>query len=152
MVDGVVFAGGRKLYALDSQTGLTSWSSPVRFAVTTSPAVAYGVVYVNGSDGMMYAISADDGSRLWTVKIGAGAINTSPVIANGVIYTYSNSTRMYAFAVDCGLGGATCSPLRSADVGFFGPYSSPAVVNGTLYIVNGSGFDCCATIFAFGLP
>jgi outer membrane protein assembly factor BamB len=152
VVGDTVYVGADRLYALDALSGATLWSAPAGYEVLSTPAVAYGAVYVNGSDGKIHAFQATDGKPLWTAKIGLGLISTSPAVANGVVYTYSDTAVISAFAADCKDEDSDCAPLWSSAVGFFVPYSSPAVVNGSVYVVNGSGFSCCATVYSFGLP
>jgi outer membrane protein assembly factor BamB len=71
VADGIVFvgsdensimtharAGGHTVYALDCITGATIWTYTTGGEVYSSPAVAYGVVYVGSNDGKLYAIGS----------------------------------------------------------------------------------------------
>lgn len=48
--------GGHSIYALNTKTGSTIWTYTTGGTVYSSPAVAYGVVYVGSNDGKVYAI------------------------------------------------------------------------------------------------
>ena len=48
-------------------------------------AVANGVVYVCSEDGMVYALNANTGTKLWSSAT-SGAVMSSPAVANGVVY------------------------------------------------------------------
>ena len=50
---------GYTVYALDSMTGELRWTYLTGGEVYSSPAVAYGVVYVGSNDGKLYAIGSD---------------------------------------------------------------------------------------------
>ena len=71
VADGIVFvgsdemsimthasAGGHTVYALNCATGATIWTYTTGGEVYSSPAVAYGVVYVGSNDGKLYAIGS----------------------------------------------------------------------------------------------
>lgn len=72
VADGLVFVGsdensimthasarGHTVYALDSRTGELRWTYLTGGEVYSSPAVAYGIVYVGSNDGKLYAIGSD---------------------------------------------------------------------------------------------
>jgi len=73
------------LYALNADTGKTIWSASVASGITSSPAVANGVVYVGTDDGTLYAFNAKTGAQLAAVAGVAG--QSSPTVANGVVYS-----------------------------------------------------------------
>jgi outer membrane protein assembly factor BamB len=73
------------LYALNAKTGKTMWSASVASGVTSSPAVANGVVYVGSDDGTLYAFNAKTGAELAAVPGVAG--QSSPTVANGMVYS-----------------------------------------------------------------
>ena len=75
VADGVVFVGsdeavspnmnplsevakGHSVYALDTKTGSTIWTYATGGVVQSSPAVAYGVVYVGSNDTKVYAFGS----------------------------------------------------------------------------------------------
>ena len=111
MANGVVYVGSGdgKLYAFDAAgtTGCSGtaprtcaplWTAATGGAVSSSPAVANGVVYV-GSTTASSAFDAagstncsgdapSPGAPLWTATTGNG-VESSPAVANGVVYVGS---------------------------------------------------------------
>ena len=91
------------------------WTAITAGAVTTSPAVANGVVYIGVTDpsagviphGFVYAFDASGTSGcsstpkrcapLWSART-VGAITASPAVANGMLYIGSESG-LYAFGL-----------------------------------------------------
>ncbi|MHC4717112.1 MAG: outer membrane protein assembly factor BamB family protein, partial [Planctomycetota bacterium] len=61
---------------------------PAQANAATAPVAANGFVYVGGSDGVVRAISARDGSLKWKAYTG-GAVNFPPAIAEGRAYVGS---------------------------------------------------------------
>jgi eukaryotic-like serine/threonine-protein kinase len=105
--------------------------------VTTTPAVADGVVYVSDSAAQVIALSAVTGSELWSY----GQAQTSPTVANGVVYVGNLLGQLVALNAASGavLGGfATGGQI-------FG--TSATVVNGMVYIGSNDG-----GLYGLGLP
>ena len=63
--------------------------------ITSSPSLADNVLYTGSDDGYLYAVDAQNGTKLWDYATG-GAITSSPVQVGGVIYFGSNDGKMYA--------------------------------------------------------
>jgi outer membrane protein assembly factor BamB len=96
------------LYALKARTGKIIWSAPVASGITSSPAVANGVVYVGSDDGTLYAFNAKTGAELAAVAGVAG--QSSPTVANGMVYSETTlSGELFAL----GLGGGEVGPARA---------------------------------------
>jgi outer membrane protein assembly factor BamB len=123
------------VYALNASTGAKLWSYTTGFEVTSSPAVAKGVVYVGSYDGYVYALNASTGVKLWGRKIDPR--DSSPAVANGVIYIGSQDNDLYALSAKTG-----AKLLRYTKGSVSG--SSPVVANGVVYIGG-------ASMYAFGL-
>jgi outer membrane protein assembly factor BamB len=68
-----------KVYALKASTGALLWSYATGDYVSSSPAVANGVVYVGSWDGNVYALNANTGVLLWSYTTG-GAVFSSPAV------------------------------------------------------------------------
>jgi len=86
------------LYALNAKTGKTMWSASVASGITSSPAVANGVVYVGSDDGTLYAFNAKTGAELVAVAGVAG--QSSPTVANGMVYSETTvSGELFALGV-----------------------------------------------------
>ena len=86
------------VYALDATSGTLLWMVPTAGQVTSSPAVANGVVYVGAEDDNVYAIDASSGTVLWTYTTG-NAVESSPTVANGMVYVGSLDDNVYAFGL-----------------------------------------------------
>lgn len=89
------------MYAINATTGKILWFANTQNALTSSPTVANGVVYVGSADTRLYAFNASgcghpSCSPLWTFPTGA-EIEPSPVVANGVVYVGSLDGKLYSF-------------------------------------------------------
>jgi serine/threonine-protein kinase len=127
---GVVYGtAGFSIYALNARTGTLLWSYDIHINVSSSAAVANGVVYLAG-----YALNARTGTLLWRYDTGNG----SPAVANGVVYV--SSLEGNVDALDANTGALLWTYTTDAAV-----YSSPSVANGVVYV--GSGHK----VYAFGV-
>lgn len=147
-------AGATRLGGLDTRLSPASvrqltivWRGATGGAVSSSPAVAGGVVYVGSDDGFLTAFDAKAGlgcrlfgcAPLWRGVTG-GAVTSSPAVANGTVFVGSSDGRLYAFDAN------RCSqfptiPCAPSWVGLTaGPVtSSPTVVNGVVYVGSDDG-------------
>jgi eukaryotic-like serine/threonine-protein kinase len=107
------------------------WSYTTGNQVYSSPAVAYGVVYVGSVDHKVYALNANTGALLWSFTTGYFVVS-SPAVANGVVYVGSDDSKVYA------LNASTGAKLWSYTTGG-SVNSSPAVANGVVYIGSDDG-------------
>ena len=133
VVYGVVYiATESTLYALNANSGAMLWSDPLN--VTSTPAVANGVVYIgaydNNLNAAVYAVNATNGDVLWQYVVGNGPqqflLNSSPVVANGVVYFGAYGGKVYAVNAMNGVGlwnYATGGPVNN----------TVAVANGVVY-------------------
>jgi len=98
VANGVIYAGSGTgtVYALKASTGALLWSYPTGY-LTSSPAVANGVVYVVSNN--VYALKASTGALLWSYPVGG---SSSPVVVNGVVYVGSGDDNVYAFGLKKG--------------------------------------------------
>ena len=69
--------------------------------LSSSPAVANGVVYVGSDNHIAYALKASTGALLWRYTTG-GQVQSSPAVANGVVYAGSSDFNMYALNASTG--------------------------------------------------
>jgi outer membrane protein assembly factor BamB len=53
------------------------------------------VLYIGSDDGHLYAVNAQNGTKLWDFATG-GPIISSPAYSDGLIYVGSNDGNMYA--------------------------------------------------------
>jgi outer membrane protein assembly factor BamB len=105
------------------------WEAPTD-PVYSSPAVAYGKVYVALPSGLK-ALSATTGQVLWTNQL-VGSFYSSPAVAGNTIYVASNAGGVYAVN---NAGTKLWSALTTVDF----VYASPGVVNGVVYIGSSTG-------------
>lgn len=114
------------VYALNAATGAKLWSYATGSTVSSSPAVANGVVYVGSWDNNVYALNAATGAKLWSYTTG-NTVFSSPAVVNGVVYIGSQDGSVYA------LNAATGVKLWSNAISN-AVISSPAVANGVVYV------------------
>jgi outer membrane protein assembly factor BamB len=113
------------------KTNLVAWEFDTGGAVTSSPAVVDGVVYVGSNDTYVYALDASTGDEIWSYQIGGqfgwNGTYSSPAVTNGVVYIGANDFNIYA------LNATTGDKIWNFTV-FGYVYSSPAVVDGVVYV------------------
>jgi hypothetical protein len=114
------------------------WSFATGGPVSSSPAVANGVVYVGSHDGNLYALDTVSGAELWSFGTG-NLVYSSPAVADGVVYVGCEDFNLYA------LSAATGAELSRFTTGGFVD-SSPAVANGVVYVGSEDG-----SLYALGL-
>lgn len=88
------------------------------------------------------ALSSGGLSLDWTGPTGAAVIS-SPAVADGIVYVGSADGRLYAFnesgGTSCTGVPRSCAPLWQGVTGDIISYSSPAVVDGVVYIASADG-------------
>ena len=113
-------AGSEELYALDAKSGALLWTyTSGDNTYFTNPAIANGIVYV-GMGNTFYALSACNGTVLWTLPLGS----TDAAIANGIVYFGSGD---FLYAVNA-MTGAQLWRFHGAQ-----SFASPSVANGVVY-------------------
>jgi len=146
VVNGMVYIGSEnhKLYVFSAagcgqSTCSPLWTGQTAGAIFAGPLVANNRVYVASEDKRLYAFNANGCGRstcapLWTDVTG-GALDSAPAIDGSLVYVGSQDGKLYAFPAN-GCTGLFCRPLWTgqAGVNIFG--SSPAVVNGVVYIAS----------------
>ncbi|MDD5327623.1 MAG: PQQ-binding-like beta-propeller repeat protein [Phycisphaerae bacterium] len=97
---GMIYVGCEDgfLYAINND-GELLWSSDINTPIVGSPAVGYyGIVYVAGQNGWLYAI--EDGDVRWTQTTDAPVYSAPVVGCSGKIYVSSEDGLIYAFGAD----------------------------------------------------
>jgi len=147
--DGHVFVGTYSyethtgsILAFDAATGTTLWEKRTGRIHSSSPTVADGTLYINSGDGenpeLVHAVDAATGDTLWTHEFEKGSgMRSSPTVVDGVVYATAeldnpdqDVTDVVVRALDAETGSQQwstriqCTALE---------YSSPAVVDGTVY-------------------
>jgi outer membrane protein assembly factor BamB len=178
VADGVVLVGnGDAIVAFDASgcgapTCQPLWTGPAELT-SNAPAVSRGVVYVDAqpilqggqSIGVVEAFPLHGcGSPIcepvWSgINFATGA-ESSPVVANGVLYIgkgpasgFPVDSGVYAFDAR-GCGAAICEPLAFVQAGpqQFYLSSTPAVVNGRVFMGSTETSSDQAGLYAFELP
>jgi uncharacterized repeat protein (TIGR01451 family) len=146
VANGTVYFIGNGLSALNASTGAVLWSSYTgSHFLDSSPAVANGVVYDGSANGSLHALNANTGTPLWTFY-GESGVPTSPAVANGIVYIADENGIVYA------LNAGNGAQLWSYATGITGAAtSSPAIVNGVLYILAGDYASGKSSIYAFSV-
>jgi outer membrane protein assembly factor BamB len=115
------------------------WRGRTRNDITSTPAVAHGLVYVASADRFLHAFDAAGcGAALcdavWRGRLQSASIDSSVTVSGGLAFVGDFGGRLYAFAAT-GCGAAVCDPLWTAQAG---PHeqltSTPAVGDGHVFI------------------
>lgn len=169
IANGLVYIGSldrrgsfnKHIYAIDAQSGDQKWvfqtlgTGPSGRqerppgpppAVTSSPVVVDGIVYIGADNSNVYAIDAQSGTQKWISRT-SGPVVSSPAVASGVIYVgtlegFSSNNGMDMYAIDAQSG----QQMWNAQIGG-SVHSSPAVANTVVYVGSADG-----NVYAFGLP
>jgi len=129
-------------YAFNASTGGIVWSKTLpNSPMGSSPAVAYGNVYVGRGDHHVSAWNAITGAPVWNYTT-PGAVYSSPAVYNGTVYFSSPDTsggdNIYAVNATTGKNIWDAKNASGYDGSFTNAGadlgSSPAVANGVLYI------------------
>jgi outer membrane protein assembly factor BamB len=95
--DAVVYGSrGKRVYALNSDTGKLLWEFPCRQRVDSSPVIAGQRVYVASADGRLYGLAIDSGKKQWEFEA-AGGFNGSPAVANRRLVIATDEGVVYCF-------------------------------------------------------
>jgi outer membrane protein assembly factor BamB len=121
-----------------------AWSFPTGSdsIITSTPAVARGVVYFGSGNADVYAVNAATGAELLSYTTG-GDVFSSPAVVNGMVYVGSTGGNVYA--LDAATGAKLWSDTTGNEV-----LSSQVVVNGVVYTTAFNG--PIYTLYAFRLP
>ena len=95
---GTVFIGSDYgyLWAIDDRTGDLRWLTTLGGPVSSSAAVANGVVYVTAD--RLYALDESSGEILWSGPLGScGPTSSSPAVVDGVVYAQGCDGVVYAY-------------------------------------------------------
>lgn len=145
VVGGRLYIAGENGNArcLDPQTGELHWKYFVgainrgkktgSYGSETSPAVVDGEYYTATYDGELFRLDADTGKKRWIAKTG-GDTDASPVVWGDYVYTATEeeAPNIYCFAREDGRKVWEVKKTR-------GFWSTPAIVDGTLYITCDNG-------------
>ena len=110
---------------MNASTGTRIWQYQTDDSVSSSPAVAYGYVYVGSQDNGVYCLGATSGEKIWKTQTGYW-VWSSPAVADGNVYVGSEDYNVYCFDAFTGVVKWKYATGSSVD-------SSPAIVDGALY-------------------
>ena len=140
VVGGVAYIGDNEgnLTAIDLATRQVAWTVELAATISSSPAVADGMIVVNADD-TVYALDPATGETRWTFANGGDGgytLETSAALVDGVVFT----TSLASDADDSlwALDGATGEELWSYEPDEPG-LSSPAYYDGIVYAGGTSG-------------
>jgi outer membrane protein assembly factor BamB len=106
------------------------WSYVTGAYVSSSSAVANGVVYAASQDGNLYALNAETGALQWKYVLGPLSGNSSPAVEKGVVHVGGNGT---VYALDARTGAQLWAFTANDWV------STPSVSNGVVLVGSGEG-------------
>lgn len=123
------------MYCYNVDTGDTVWDHYIGSMVwESSPASAYGYIYVCNAFGYVYCLDSNDGHEVWTEKKSCRAVG-SPVVSDGKVYVGSTDGNIYCF-----------DAFNGESIWFYetvNPFvSSPAIAYGHLIIGSGNTMYC----------
>ncbi len=111
------------------------WERNINTTLTAAPVIGEGgMLYAGGADGVLYAFSSEDGSKIWTVEVG-GAIVSSPDLCpdDEIIYVAGREGKLYAVGKE---GGEVMWTFETGAA----ILSSPVVAeDGAVYVGNNEG-------------
>jgi outer membrane protein assembly factor BamB len=154
-----------KMYCLDESTGTQLWEFTAGSYIMATPAIAYGKMYFGSMDGRMYCLPLEDPNDngvispteiYWEYNTGGNEIWGSAVIADERVYFTSgipywengnDDYRVYCAPLDDPNGNRVMSTDElvwsyQIDAGIL---SSPAIVNGKMFIFDYDGVLYCFT-------
>ncbi|MFB3765193.1 MAG: PQQ-binding-like beta-propeller repeat protein [Methanotrichaceae archaeon] len=132
---------GHHYYCLDENTGKELWNFTVEGNAQSTPAIDRGKVVFGGWDwgmgGTIYCVDLKNGSKIWTLKTDNSPCG-SATIFNGTVYmatyNFEGDGDLIAISLDNGSVLWKVPTVRTD--------STPAVVNGRIYLCGGcEGFS-----------
>lgn len=132
--------GGFDICALQVSDGRLLWRSYAGDDVHVTPAAGQGRVFIGSIDEGVRALNSTTGALLWTADY-QGEVWGAPMLANGVVYVGTDQ-QLVAYNAATGVM-VYISQISSGNASM----SSPAVVNGRVYM--GSGDNA---VLVLGLP
>lgn len=123
----IVASQSGHVYRLNGATGEVIWNVLIESGLMSSPAVAYGRVYLKTPTKLM-CLNTTSSVPYWYYSIGdEGGTHSSPAVADGKVYFGLNNGYLYS------LNALTGSYLWSSAIGY-DIESSPAIADGKIYI------------------
>jgi len=118
------------------------WVSPLNDSVTTSPAVAEGMVFVGTLSGKFYALDMTTGEIIWMFKTDS-SISSSPAVMDGITFFGTMEPgKVYALDSYTGLVRWVYEVPNGAAV-----YSSPAIFDDKIFVGSSDRYLRCLSKF-----
>ncbi|MGQ9887077.1 MAG: beta-alanine-activating enzyme beta-propeller domain-containing protein [Aggregatilineales bacterium] len=114
------------VYALDVETGYSSWRFRTNGPVFSSPTVADGLLYFGSADGYLYAVNVQTSKERWKFSTGKPIVS-APVVHKGAVYF--GGTDEYFYCVDAQTGKERWKFKTG------GPITSKAHIAGDLVLI-----------------
>ncbi len=133
--NGKVCFGSDAVYCLDADNGTEIWNFTIGTGdprMTSSPAVAYGNIYILSAFEGLYCLDGNTGEQIWNCNVGGG-YTSSPVVADGKVYVGIWETGKL-LCVNASTGEKLWEYDMNSVKWLFG---SPAVAYGRLYYGGG---------------
>jgi len=93
----VIFSNkGKRVYALDPETGQVKWEFPVRTGVECALVIAGDRVYFGTKRGQLVALDVATGDQRWQFEAGGG-FTASPAVSDGKLVIGSTDGTLYCF-------------------------------------------------------
>jgi outer membrane protein assembly factor BamB len=118
-----------KMYAFNKSSGEVVWFFETSAPVHTTPVLIDGQLIFGSDDQTIYALNSADGETLWTLETN-GIIQGSPVVAGSTVIVPNSAGSIYVISLD----GNLQKHFR-VDGSI---KSSPAIINGRLYVTTTS--------------
>lgn len=103
MNEGVVYFGSSDnfIYALDANSGVSSWRVRTTGPIIGSAVEAKGLLYFGSTDGNLYALNAMNSREKWKFSAGAPIVS-SPTVNKGAVYFGGTDNYFYCLDADAG--------------------------------------------------
>lgn len=148
-LDGSIYAVSRRDGRLRWRVGTgplapLPWGYEGTDYYASSPVVGGGLAFAGSGDGHVYALDAESGRERWRFRTG-GRVRSSPALVDGTLYVGSFDGILYALDARTGAErwrhATEGTTLLSANFGYDrrSIQSSPAVVNGVVYVGSRDG-------------
>lgn len=146
----IYLAAGNTLFAMQSKSSRVKWSAPVPGEITTTPAVAKGIVYFAYKDGKSSKFCAltSAGKLKWKEPVEIGAPSySSPIVVDDTVIVTANKGIILALDVETGAIKWKYTVMPSIleygsqryKYGYVNLAAAPIVADGTLYVLADDG-------------
>ncbi|MHA2407290.1 MAG: NosD domain-containing protein, partial [Candidatus Ranarchaeia archaeon] len=102
------------------------WKFQTGGAIVSSPVVVDGMVFVSSTDGYLYAVNVESGSKQWSVRLGSGI--GSPAVASGKVFVTCEPGEIVALNMYSG------TQVWRQPLGEEAGFGSPLVVGSRIFV------------------